>query len=160
MSDDRLEPLETAGMYVDNVVDLAGLRIRAGRRPHNAKECSHLNLTYSSRDRLIWCEDCSRNIDGFDAFLLLTSKFERMIYDVRRRKKLADDALRSTLVRRAAKELDSRYLGNMAPVCRSCRDAILPEDILNSGSVSIEIERARRRRAALDTAPAVPGDDA
>ncbi len=76
-----LEPLESAGMFVADVVDFAGYKIRAGRRTtagHGPK-CGHKSLLYSGDERRVWCDDCKQPIDAFDALMVITHGFQEIV---------------------------------------------------------------------------------
>lgn len=155
-SDDKdppLEVIEDGGRYVGQVVDLADVRIRQGRTPYKFKNCDHHSIIYCTSERRVWCEDCKRTIDNFDAFLIFTRKFEEMVRDARHKMDRADEAMKSSVRRRATKELDRAWSGRaeMAVCCPHCRTGLLPEDFADRGSsrVSAEIERARRRKTPI-----------
>ncbi len=147
--DPPLEVLPDGGRYVSQVVDLASVRIRVGRTPFKAKICEHRSLLYSPSERRVWCEDCERTIDNFDAFLIFTRKFEQMLREARHKRhkmQAADEAMKSSVRRRATKELD-RAWGKMAVSCPHCHGGLVPEDFAAGTSMcSREIELARRAK--------------
>jgi hypothetical protein len=110
---------------VSDVVDLASVRIRLGRTPFKAKACEHRSLIDSPAERRVWCEDCERTIDNFDAFLIFTRKFEEMLQEARHRMQVANEAMKSSVRRRVTKELD-RAWSNMAVCCPHCHGGLLP----------------------------------
>lgn len=144
-----LEPRPDAQPFSAEVIDLGGMRIKFGLTRESWKLCQHRNMVYSTAERRIWCEDCERTIDNFDALYEIIKKFQVMESDVSHKNRKADEALKSTVVRRAAKVLDHAWMGKMAPCCPHCRSALLPEDFESGArmSVSREIEEARRRKA-------------
>jgi hypothetical protein len=132
------------------VIDLAEVRIRFGKADlRKGRPCEHRALIYSRDERRVWCEDCERTIDSFDAFMTLTTHFHTMERAATGKQAKADEALARTIVRRAAKVLDKAW-GKMAPLCPHCRTGLLPEDFADGfgSAVGIEIERARRKRAS------------
>jgi hypothetical protein len=144
--DPPLEVLPDGGCYVSQVVDLANVRIRLGRTPFKAKACEHRSLIYSPSERRVWCEDCERTIDNFDAFLIFTRKFEQMLREARHKMMAADEAMKSSARRRATKELD-RAWGKMAVCCPHCHGGLLPEDFAaGTAMCSRDIELARRAK--------------
>lgn len=133
------------------VIDLAEVRIRFGRADRKVGiPCAHKNLTYSREERRVWCDDCERTVDTFDALMTVAAHFHKMEYAAQAKMHRATEALKATVTRRAAKVIDKAWSGNqMAIACPHCRTGLLPEDFENGGSqVSAEIERARRNRPA------------
>lgn len=132
------------------VIDLAEMRIKRGNAcARRAAPCKHRALIYSQEERRVWCEDCERTIDSFDAFMTLVGKFHPMVNAAKHALERAREAEGFTISLRAAKVFDRAWRGNqMAVCCPHCRTGLLPEDFLSGGSqVSAEIERARRARA-------------
>lgn len=151
MTDDPIDEGESQGQYDHVVVDLDEVRIAWGRpRTPWHKRCKHLKLTYSTEERRVWCQDCQRTIEPFDALLMMIRHFEDMTREVRHMKRQASEALAAVVRRRAAKELERNWNGKMAPCCPHCRRGLLPEDYANGTgmAVSAELERARRNRAS------------
>lgn len=151
--DPPLEVLPDGGCYVGVVVDLDEVRIRVGRTPYKVKSCKHLHLIYCSSERRVWCEDCERTIDNFDAFSILTNKFEAMLREANGRLATATEALNSAARLRATKTLDRMWSGGrMAPCCPHCNRGLLPEDFMNGArsAVGTEFEKAQRARKADD----------
>lgn len=145
--DTPLIPLEDARGRMAEVIDLAGIRLERGRPPYGAKPCEHARLVFDAGDRRVWCQDCERSIDNFDAFMVLATKFRKMVADVRQMNHQAEQARAATLVRRAAKEIDTIWGRKMAFGCPHCSEGLLPEDFLGGRSLmSMEILRARRER--------------
>lgn len=132
------------------VIDLADFRIRFGRRPATAgPKCEHRALIYSRDERRVWCEDCTRTLDSFDAFMIFTAHFHEMEASAQAKLRRAKEAEQSTVHRRSAKVFDQAWGGRhqMAVCCPHCGTGLLPEDFLSGGSqCSAEIERARRAR--------------
>lgn len=151
MTDDDVPLIEQEGSrpFGSPVIDLGEMRIRFGLPdPKRGPPCKHRDLLYSPKDRRIWCADCERTVDSFDAFIILTSAFHDMISAARAKMARADQALAATISRRAAKEIDRAWGGHqMAICCPRCGQGLLPEDFEHGVSqVSADIERARRSR--------------
>lgn len=149
--DDPIEPCESEGHYVAEVIDLAGIRVQWGlpkvRAPH---ACRHVNLTYSSEQRRVWCKDCERTIENFDAFMVLVNGHREMVADARHKSAQAAVAMTATIHRRATKAIDRIWSGHvMAICCPHCQGGLLPEDFADGigSQISREFEIARRRRA-------------
>jgi hypothetical protein len=150
MTDEPIIPREDATPYSAVVIDLAGIRIQWGMpkyKPGGA--CPHRSLTYSQNERRVWCRDCERTIDNFDAFMVFVHGFQDMERDAKTKIEKADDALKATINRRAAKQIDRAWSGHgMAILCPHCDGGLLPEDFVNGGAeCSRDIELARRARA-------------
>lgn len=155
-----LEPIGEVGMGHDPVVDFASYRVRAGRTPFTARKCEHNSVLYCTRERRVWCDDCKSSIDAFDAFLNIVRHFEEIVAEIRAAKRMAEEALRSVIVRRAAKEIDRTWGAKMAPCCPHCRRGLLPQDFADGMSaVGRDYEEAARRMHR-STAPVTHGDGA
>lgn len=147
--DPPLEVLPDGGTYHGVVVDLDKVRIRLGRTPYRVKNCEHKALIYSPSERRVWCENCERTIDNFDAFLIFTRHFERMESEARHKLTTAQEALNSAARLRATKALDRMWAGGkMAPCCPHCHAGLLAEDFANGvgAAMSKELVLAGRRR--------------
>lgn len=147
--DPPLEVFPPGGMLHPEVIDLADMRIRLGRTPIKATKCEHRHVLYSTSERRVWCEDCERTIDAFDALMTVSRYFEKMVGDLRRRHAAVRAAEEAALVSRAAKAVDRVWRGHrMAPCCPHCSGALLPEDFASGPRMetSREIEVARRKR--------------
>lgn len=135
------------------VVDLAGVRVRWGRPPHKSPPpCKHLDLSYCSSERRVWCVSCERTLDSFDAFMVLARNFQAMESESRHKQSILDEALRGAARKRATKELDRVWStqGGMAAQCPHCKGGLLPEDFAHGVGASWcrEMEMARRRKKA------------
>lgn len=78
--------------------------------------------------------------------MTMANNFHQMVLAAEGDRRRAREALESHLVRRAAKAVDRTWSSKMAPACPHCGRGILAHDLLNCGSVSAEIEVARRKR--------------
>lgn len=150
MSDPPLEPLPgDARMELAEVIDFGTVRLRRGRSNYRTKQCAHRSMIYSHSERRVWCEDCNRTIENFDAFTTLVVHFEEMARDARHRLAKANEALQATIHRRATKAVDKAWSGSLPALgCPHCGGGILPED-WQEGAMSQssrEYEVARRAR--------------
>lgn len=150
MTDHPIAPPADTERIVADVIDLAGVRIRWGRSTAKYKEtCEHLRLTYSQTESRVWCDDCSRTIENFAAFMTVVKKFQEMMADVRNKTHTANEAMKATITKRGTKAIDRAWSGQvMAVACPHCRGGLLPEDFANGVApmTSREIELARRAR--------------
>lgn len=112
-----------------NVVDIGDIRVARGfsRRPHSL--CGHAKMTYDSNERRIWCEDCRKNVDPFDAFLILVQHHHQGVQRLEKRERLVRESEAHHLISIAAKALDHAWRKTkMVPACPSCGNGLLPED--------------------------------
>lgn len=146
MPDAPIDPQEFAAGL--NVVDIGDLRIARGlsRRPYDS--CRHLNLVYDSQERRIWCKDCEKNVEPFDAFKALSENIDGAVKRLQRREQEIKEAEAATARSRAVKALDEIWrTKNQAPCCPHCNEGLLPEDMLGRlPRVSRELTRAKRKR--------------
>lgn len=149
--DPPIEPQEYVGGV--RVVDIGDARVSRGmsRRPYAS--CSHRHLHYDSQERRVWCPDCEKNIDPFDAFTKLVEHFHQATGRLKRREAAIVDSESHTLISRAAKRVDEAWRSRTtAPGCPSCHEALLPEDFADGikSRKSLELARAKRKAAKAD----------
>lgn len=130
------------------VIDFGDIRVARGlsRRPYTG--CKHHNLVYDNKERRVWCKDCERDIEPFDAFLSLVENFHAAFGAFERMKQEAEKARAHNIHLIACKELERAWRGRtMAVGCPHCRAGLLPEDFKRGGisMCSAEIERQRRK---------------
>lgn len=145
------EPLEIcATPFGAQIINLADVCIRFGLpKSKFADRCKHRSIIYNKDDRRVWCSDCERTIDNFDAFMIFTEYFQAMESAAKWKNDKAQEALNATINRRATKVIDRAWsAGNaMAIRCPHCSSGLLPEDFANGvAQCSREIELARRER--------------
>lgn len=155
MSDDiPLEPDDTARPFGATVIDLGEVRIAWGRTKLRAgKKCEHRTLVYSTEEKRVWCEDCKRTVENWDALMMVVKYFRAMEDAARSKNAKADEALKSTARLRATKALDKAWSGNVyAVACPHCRGGLLPEDFADGARsmTSREIEIRRRQKNGED----------
>ena len=148
MDDDKDPPIEPQEFLSGlKVVDFGDLRVARGlsRRPFSS--CHHFSLVYDKSERRIWCRDCEKNVDPFDAFESIAINMNRAIkqYECIRDEAIAAKDHNLHLI--AAKNIEKAWRGKtMAIGCRHCGGGLLPEDFVPIGSMcSAEIERMRRK---------------
>lgn len=151
MADDEKDPPidKQDFLYGMKVVDFGEIRVARGlsRRPYTG--CKHLKLVYDNRERRVWCEDCERNIESFDAFLSLVENYNSAINQYEKIKETALQAHDHNLHLIAARNIEKAWRGRtMAIGCPHCRGGLLPEDFAKGGMsmCSAEIERQRRKK--------------
>jgi hypothetical protein len=133
------------------IIELAGIRIARGLNNAKLKEkCSHKRMVYDTAERRVWCEDCSRTIDAFDALLVMIEHLDEMCSEARRKLSEAREVHGKTARLRATKMLDKVWSGNvMAVACPHCRKGLLPEDFAGGASSAWarDLEIGYRRKA-------------
>ena len=152
MGDEKDPPImETDFRSGLTVIDIGDVRVARGlsRRPHSA--CKHVRLVYDPRERRIWCKDCEKDVDGFDAFQILAERSHAFKAALDKREQQVSEAEAFTARSRAVKELDRFWRSrNHSPCCPHCKRGLLPEDMMRLSSVGNEYERKRRARAAQE----------
>ncbi|MDH2051202.1 hypothetical protein [Achromobacter marplatensis] len=135
-------------VYGMKVVDIGDLRVARGmsRRVHST--CRHLRLAFDTSERRVYCQDCEKDVEPFDAFLQLVERHHHL---EAKAEKIRQDAAH-TVISRAAKRMDEAWRSKtMAPLCPHCTKAIMPEDVVNGvGMTSKEWEVRRRAARATD----------
>lgn len=149
MMDDKDPPIVPQDFLSGlKVVDFGDLRVARGlsRRPFT--RCRHLRLVFDNHERRIWCEDCEKNIDPFDAFEAIALNMDRAISQYQRIKEDALQAREHNLHLIAAKNIEKAWRGKtLAPPCPHCGRGLLPEDFSKQcGGVSAVLERQRRKK--------------
>ena len=139
------------------VIDFGDIRVARGlsRRPYSS--CKHRQLVYDISERRIWCKDCERDIEPFDAFKLMVENYSDAWDNYNRRTSALEEAEKHKIRLLATKALD-RLWGkqNMVPGCPHCRRGLLPEDFKNGATTILgrDYEIGLRKRAAKkDLAP-------
>jgi hypothetical protein len=129
MTDHKDPPIEPKD-YINGltVVDIGDVRVARGMSRRSYSSCKHSQLVYDQRERRIWCKDCERDIEGFDAFVILAEQSFFALSEHQRREKRLAEAEAFQLRSIAAKEIDRIWRKrNMVPACPHCRMGLLPE---------------------------------
>jgi len=153
--DSKDPPIETREYaHGVTVVDFGDLRVARGQSRRSHPLCAHKRLVYDKQERRIWCADCERNYDPFDAFMQTIEQFDRASKSLQER--LDDVRAAETHAARslAVKSLDEVWRGrSMAPCCPHCSRGLLPEDFSAGikNMVNRELETRRRRPRTRST---------
>jgi len=135
------------------VIDIGDHRIARGlsRRPHTV--CRHIGMVYDPRERRIWCTDCERNLDPFDAFELLVDAWHKNTRKLDKRREELAEAESKSLVSLAARGLDKIWRKRLQlPACPSCGEGLFPEDFKHGVTRTVSRQLAyAKRRASLPT---------
>ena len=130
------------------VIDIGDYRVSRGFSRRESSLCPHINLVYDQAERRIWCKDCEKNVEGFDAFLLLAKNFSKQSEKLFDRENKVSEAEKHSLISIAAKVLDEAWRAKkMIPCCPHCKEGLFPEDFKNGCGFlgkSYALERQRR----------------
>ena len=133
MTDERDPPIESPGfVYGLTVVDIGDVRVARGlsRRAHSS--CPHHRMMYDNAERRIWCRDCERDVEPFDAFKNLIEGYDNVLKAVERREEAVKQAETFQVRSRAAKVMDEAWRRQkMVPACPHCKRGIFPADVVN-----------------------------
>jgi hypothetical protein len=114
------------------VIDIGDIRVARGlaRRPYSG--CPHRRLVYDNHERRIWCKDCERDVEAFDAFVGLVEPYSRAISDLEHKREKIAEAEGFSVRSLAAKEIDKAWRHkNMIPSCPHCGNGLFPEHFKN-----------------------------
>ena len=116
-----------------NVVDIGDMRVQRGktRRPHSS--CHHHNLMFDTTERRVWCKDCEKDVDAFDAFAGIVENFHVAAEKLEKRQADLIEAEGFSIRSIAAKNMDKEWRKrNTVPCCPYCRTGLLPEYFTDS----------------------------
>lgn len=135
MTDEKDPPIEEPGFLGGvRVVDIGDIRVARGlsRRAHSS--CPHARLMYDQNERRVWCKDCERDVEAFDAFTGIVEQYSRAYDSLAERSKEVAEAEKFQVRSIAAKKLDEAWRSrNMVPACPHCGSGLFPEDIKKNG---------------------------
>lgn len=145
MSDEVIEEQQYVGGVT--VVDIGDLRVARGMTRRPASSCRHSRLNYDPRERRVWCKDCEKDVDAFDAFTLLVEQYDRVHKHINKKIEEVDEAARFQCRSIAAKNVDEVWRRRkVVPACPSCGHGLFPEDFAGSvATVGKEYAMARRK---------------
>lgn len=148
MTDERAPPIEPLA-YLGGVtiVNIGDVRVARGMSRRHHSSCPHSQLIYDQNERRIWCKDCERDVEGFDAFRQLVEFHSSAIAQLNRREEAIAEAEKFKIRTLAGKHMDEAWRShNMVPSCPHCNNGLFPEDF-KSGPSMVGKEFARRRKA-------------
>ena len=147
----RLIPIEEQDFLLGvKVVDIGDYRVARGFSRRAFSTCPHRNMAYDSSERRIWCKDCERDVEPFDAFTMIVGQLHTAHLRLEQRKREIEDAEKHSLRSLAAKAVDKVWRKRgMVPACPACGHGLLPEDFKHGvpSMLSREFAEAKRRRA-------------
>lgn len=144
MSDEPIE--DQAYLSGLTVVDIGDIRVSRGmtRRPYSS--CNHRRMAYDPKERRVWCKDCEKDVDPFDAFKNLCENYHAAHEGLNRQRKEITEAAHFQCRSIAAKEIDKAWRHRkMVPACPHCSNGLFPEDFVKGvGMVGRDFALARR----------------
>ena len=115
------------------------------RRPYSG--CSHVRLVYDDRERRIWCKDCERDVEAFDAFEILIRVYAEAIRKLEEREERLKQVEGFQARSLAARELDKAWQKRTTvPACPNCGEGLLPEDFKYGVRQGVNREWAEKRQ--------------
>ena len=154
MVDDRDPPIEEMN-YLSGltVVDIGDYRVSRGKTRRERSGCNHASVSYDPSERRIWCRDCERDVDPFDAFCLLAENYSSVVDSLDARMERVKEAEGFVLRSIAAKKVDQAWRSrNSVPACPHCHQGLFPEHFKN-GMTTLGIDYARARLKKKDPSP-------
>lgn len=131
------------------VVDIGDYRVARGMTRRAFTTCPHHRMVYDNQERRIWCKDCEKDVEGFDAFELLAKSFSRQTAILKAREEKVKEAEAHSIISLAAKVIDKAWRKKkMVPCCPHCQEGLFPEDFKDGAafvSKSYELEKQRRK---------------
>src|SRR3954471_13728802 len=104
------------------VVDIGDIRVARGLSRRPSSSCKHMQLNYDSIERRIWCADCEKNIEAFDAFEQIVGQFTAASRKIDLRVSQLKEAENFQVRTLAARNIDLAWRSrNKVPACPSCR---------------------------------------
>lgn len=136
MTDEKDPPIEEPGFIGGvKVIDIGDIRVARGlsRRAHSS--CPHARMVYDQNERRIWCKDCERDVEPFDAFKGIVEQYSRAYDGLMRRIEQVSMAEKFAARSIAVKKLDEVWRSrNLVPCCPHCSGGLFPEDFKNGVS--------------------------
>lgn len=127
---DRDPPIEEPGFIGGvTVVDIGDVRVARGLTRRHQASCPHRHLVYDNNERRIWCSDCEKNVEPFDAFENIVDRFSQATAKLNKRETALLEAEAFQVKSLAAKEIDKAWRHrDMVPACPHCGHGLFPED--------------------------------
>jgi hypothetical protein len=126
---DRDPPMdEMEYLHGVTVVDFGDYRVSRGKTRREYAGCPHRRLTYDLAERRIWCRDCERDVEAFDAFISLVAGYDKYLKNVEAREIRVAEAEVFQVRSLAAKAIDQAWRSkSRVPACPHCNMGLFPE---------------------------------
>lgn len=142
------EPIEDQN-YLSGltVIDIGDIRVSRGMTRRPVSSCTHRRMAYDPKERRIWCKDCEKDVDAFDAFKNLAEQYHRAHEDLQSQRREINEAAQFQCRSIAAKNIDEAWRKRkMVPACPHCSNGLFPEDFANGvGLLGRDFAMARRK---------------
>lgn len=148
MTAERDPPIEALN-YLSGVtvVNIGDIRVARGMTRRAYSSCPHRGLVFDNSERRIWCKDCERDVEPFDAFKSLIEGYSAARDDLERRVTAMAEAEVFKIRTLAGKRMEEAWRSkNMVPACPHCHNGLFPEDF-KFGPSMVGKDFARGRRA-------------
>jgi hypothetical protein len=149
MADDRDPPIEEPGYIAGvSVVDIGDVRVARGLTRRHHSSCRHLSLVFDNAERRVWCKDCERDVEPFDAFTILVANYSNALDAIKRREAIVSEAEKFQIRSIAAKNIDQAWRHRtMVPACPHCHHGLFPENFKHGPDMlGIEYAKAMAER--------------
>jgi len=144
------EPIDEQNyLHGVNVIDFGDVRVMRGRTRREYSTCEHRALSYDPVERRVWCRDCEKEIDNFDAVLSLINNYHKAYKYLEKQTDEVLEAQQYNIKRIATKRLDKSWQSRTTvPCCPHCKTGLLPGDFtdVKIKTVSKELEKAKRNK--------------
>lgn len=142
--DDRDPPIEAPGFIGGvTIIDIGDVRVSRGLTRRHWSSCPHRRMLYDMNERRIWCSDCEREVEPFDAFKMLVEQFDSAQKAIKRREDAVVSAETFKVRMLATKALDEAWRSQtMVPACPHCGFGLFPEDFKHGVRASLGREYA------------------
>jgi Zn finger protein HypA/HybF involved in hydrogenase expression len=142
--DPPIEPQSFLGGVT--VVDIGDIRVARGLTRRHHTSCRHARMTYDPKERRVWCPDCEKDVEPFDAFEILVSQFSAATRKLEAREKKLLEAEQFQIRSLAAKAIDEAWRSrNMVPACPHCNHGLFPEDFKRGVGTMLGRDYAKAR---------------
>ena len=149
MPDEKDPPIDEPGyLHGLTVVNIGDYRVSRGMTRRAFSGCQHHRVTYDKSERRIWCRDCERDVEPFDAFVGLAENYDRVRKSMDREREEIREAAKFNVRSLAAKAIDKEWRARKTvPICPHCSSGLFPEDFKNGiGTAGREYAEAARNR--------------
>lgn len=157
MSDEKDPPIQEPGFIGGvTVVNIGDVRVARGLSRRHHSSCPHRDLVYDQNERRIWCKDCEKDVEAFDAFKGLVEQYDKAHAGLVRRHQEVVEAEKFHIRTIAAKKMDEAWRSrNTVPACPHCGQGLFPEDFKHGpsslGKEFAQAMAARRKQTRCDT---------
>ena len=148
MAKDRDPPIsEVSYGHGVTVIDIGDIRVSRGRTRRPYSSCGHRRLSYDTQERRIWCRDCEREVEPFDAFERLVEAYARAHAQLQKRREELEQVENFRARSLAARQMDKAWQKRKTvPACPHCHQGLLPEDFKHGIRMTVSRRFAEKQR--------------